>query len=143
LTEAIINYIALLGWNPKTTEEFFSMEELIERFELESVHKGGAVFDIERLKFFNSHYLKTLDLGYLFDKLSVYLSKYDKEFHGKILTFSRDYNLKVLNELRTRIKYFSEFKEFSSFFYFEPKIPSKELLINEKMKIISLEEVKK
>jgi glutamyl-tRNA synthetase len=143
LTEAIINYIALLGWNPKTTEEFFSMKELIERFELESVHKAWAVFDIERLKFFNSHYLRTLDLSYLFDKLSIYLSKYDKDFYDKISSFSREYNLKVLEELRTRIKYFSEFKGFSTFFYDEPKIPGEKLLVNEKMKIISLEESKK
>ncbi|MDR3151109.1 MAG: hypothetical protein LBU14_06130 [Candidatus Peribacteria bacterium] len=73
----------------------------------------------------------------------IYLSKYDKEFHDKISNFSKDYNLKVLEELRTRIKYFFEFKEFSSFFYFEPKIPSEKLLINEKMKIENIEMVKK
>jgi hypothetical protein len=95
------------------------------------------------LKFFNSHYLKTLDLSYLFDKLLIYLSKYDKELYDKISSFSRDYNLKILEELRTRIKYFSEFKEFSTFFYNEPKIPDEKLLVNEKMKIISLREAKK
>jgi glutamyl/glutaminyl-tRNA synthetase len=119
------------------------MKELIERFELENVHKAGAVFDIERLKFFNSHYLKTLDLSYLFDKLLIYLSKYDREFYDKILTFPKEYNFKILEELRTRIKYFAEFKEFSVFFYNEPKIPDEKLLVNEKMKIISLKEVQK
>jgi hypothetical protein len=95
------------------------------------------------LKFFNSHYLKTLNLSYLFDKLLIYLSKYDKEFYNKISSFPEKYNLKILGELRTRIKYFSEFKELSSFFYNEPKLPTKDLLVNEKMKIISVEDAKR
>jgi hypothetical protein len=82
-------------------------------------------------------------LKFVYDKLLVYLSKYDVEFLKKISSFPEKYNLKVLSELRTRIKYFSEFKELSSFFYNEPKIPTESLLINEKMKIFSLEDVKK
>ena len=92
LTESLLNYIALLGWNPKTTEEFFSLNELIERFDLKQVHKAWAVFDVERLKFFNAHYLKTLDLDYLYNKLKTYLSKYDKEFLEKIENFPEEYN---------------------------------------------------
>ena len=143
LTESIINYIALLGWNPKTTEEFFTIEELIERFDLNHVHKAGAVFDVDRLDFFNSHYLKILDIDYLYDKLINYLSNYDKEFHDLILSFPEEYNKKVFNELRTRIKHFSEFKQYTTFFYGESNIPSEELVINEKMKITDLVIVKK
>jgi hypothetical protein len=83
-----------------------------------------------------------LPLDFVYNKLLVYLSKYNKEFYGKILEFGEEYNLKVLDELRTRIRYFSEFEEFSSFFYFEPKLPNEKLLVNEKMKIISLEDAK-
>jgi hypothetical protein len=87
--------------------------------------------------------LKTLPLDFVYDKLLVYLSKYNKEFHQKILEFGKEYNLKVFDELRTRVRYFSEFEEFSNFFYFEPKLPNEKLLVNEKMKIISLEDAKK
>ena len=143
LTEALINYIALLWWNPKTTEEFFTMNELIERFDLNNVHKSGAIFDIDRLNFFNAHYLKNLDLNYIYDKLINYLSKYDLEYYNLILSFPVSYNKKILNELKTRMNFFSEFKIYTNFFYKDSIISSKELFINEKMKINSLDIVKK
>ncbi len=57
LKEAIINYLALLGWSPKNDEEFFSVEELIARFDISGLQKGAGVFDIEKLNWFNAHYL--------------------------------------------------------------------------------------
>lgn len=57
LPEALVNYLALLGWNPGGERELFSLQELAERFVIEEVHKGGAVFDIEKLKWFNREYL--------------------------------------------------------------------------------------
>lgn len=143
LTVALINYISLLWWNPKTTEEFFTMSELIDRFDLNNVHKAWAIFDVERLNFFNSHYLKTLDENYLFEKLAKYLSKYDIEFSRKLASFPDNYNKKIFSELKTRIRYFSEYKEFTNFFYAESKIPEKDMIINEKMKITDFDTVKK
>lgn len=58
LKEAIINYLALLGWNSKDEQEFFTVEELIQRFDISGFQKSGAVFDIEKLNWFNAHYLK-------------------------------------------------------------------------------------
>lgn len=58
LKEAIINYLALLGWNPGTDQELFSMDELIETFDLTKIQKSGAIFDLEKLKWFNREYLK-------------------------------------------------------------------------------------
>lgn len=60
LKEAIVNYLALLGWNPGTEEEVFSMEELIEHFNLGGIQKGGAIFDTEKLTWFNKEHLKRL-----------------------------------------------------------------------------------
>jgi len=119
------------------------MSELIERFDLKQVHKSGAVFDVERLNFFNSHYLKTLDTDYLYNKLTTYLSKYDSDFLNKINNFPEEYNKKILNELKTKIKKFDEFRDQAKVFYSEEiNIPSDELLLNQKMKIIDLEQVK-
>jgi glutamate--tRNA ligase len=82
------------------------MDELIKRFELKNIQRAGAYFDIERLDFFNSHYLKTLDSEYLYSKFREYLKKYDKEFDEKISSFDEEYNKKIFFELKTRIRYF-------------------------------------
>lgn len=57
LPEALINYLALLGWNPGTEQEIFSMDELIKAFDIGHVHKAGAIFDLEKLRWFNREYL--------------------------------------------------------------------------------------
>lgn len=143
LIEAIINYLALLGWNPKTTEEFFTMPELIERFDLAAVHKAWAFFDVERLDFFNAHYLKNMDSSELYEKLKKYLSIYDKDFLEKISTFSDKYNKKILSELSTKIKKFDELKDLTTYFYWENNFPTDELILNPKMKLENSEDVKK
>lgn len=135
LIEAIINYLALLGWNPKTTEEFFSIEELVERFDLKTVHKAWAFFDVERLDFFNTHYLKEMDISELYEKFKKYLLEYDKDFLETISKFNDEYNKKILSELNTRIKKFDELKELTTYFYFEAKLPKDELILNPKMKL--------
>lgn len=61
LPEAFVNYIALLGWNPGSDKEIFSMDELIKEFSLDNMHKGGAIFDIEKFNWMNGEYLKNLD----------------------------------------------------------------------------------
>lgn len=58
LKEAIINFIALLGWNPKSEREFFSLQELITEFDLKNVNKAGAVFETEKLDWFNGQYIR-------------------------------------------------------------------------------------
>lgn len=60
LPQAIVNYLALLGWNPGTDQEIFSMEELINAFDLEKIQKGGAIFDEEKLKWINSEHKKKI-----------------------------------------------------------------------------------
>jgi glutamyl-tRNA synthetase len=60
LKEALVNYLALLGWNPGTDQELFSLLELVEAFDFRGIQKGGAVFDIEKLKWFNREHLKNL-----------------------------------------------------------------------------------
>ncbi|UBM60629.1 glutamate--tRNA ligase [Marinilongibacter aquaticus] len=60
LPEAVVNFLALLGWNPGTEQELFSMEDLIEAFSLDRINKSGARFDIQKAKWFNQHYVKAL-----------------------------------------------------------------------------------
>ncbi len=60
LPEALVNYVALLGWNPGTEQEIFSMSELLKEFSFDKIHKAGAVFDVKKLDWMNSEYIKKL-----------------------------------------------------------------------------------
>ena len=65
LADALINFIALLGWNPKTNDELFSIDQLINQFNINNVQKAGAVFDIDKLNWMNAQYLKTTEVSQL------------------------------------------------------------------------------
>lgn len=142
LTEAIINYIALLGWNPKTTQEYFTLWELIERFKLSDVHRAGAIFEEERMQGFNAHYIKNYDTEKLWNKLETYLRRYDNEYLEKIISYPREFNIKVLTELQTRLKKLWDYKDLTFFFYESPAELDTALIVNKKMKVESLSDVK-
>lgn len=81
LKDAILNFIALLGWNPKTAEEIFSLPELVKRFDLGQVHKSAAVFDLEKLDWINGKYIRTLPISKVRELSEQYLCSlpgYDK-----------------------------------------------------------------
>lgn len=63
LTDAVINYVALLGWSPRGEQEIFSMDELAQVFELSGISKSPAIFDIEKLKYFNAEYIRAMSAG--------------------------------------------------------------------------------
>jgi glutamyl-tRNA synthetase len=88
--EALINFVALLGWNPGTEKEFFNMEELINEFFLERVGKAGAVFNIEKLNWMNANYIRQMDSNKRYHYLARFLEKAgydisDKEKTSKII----------------------------------------------------------
>lgn len=70
LPEALINFLALIGWNPGGDQEIFTMDELIEKFSLEQINKAGAIFDGEKLNWMNGEYLKKLDRSVVRDMIS-------------------------------------------------------------------------
>ncbi len=69
IREALVNYLALLGWATGTEEEVLSIDEIVERFDLTAVHKGGAVFDRERLEWLNGQWIRRLEPDELIDRL--------------------------------------------------------------------------
>jgi glutamyl-tRNA synthetase len=69
IKEALVNYLALLGWSTGTEEEILSLDELVDRFDLGAVHKGGAVFDRERLEWLNGQWIRRLSADDLIDRL--------------------------------------------------------------------------
>ena len=73
--EALINYLALLGWNPGGTQELFSLQELVGLFDIAKVHKAGAVFDVHKLLWFNHEYLKRLSDGEYKERLEAFVGE--------------------------------------------------------------------
>ncbi len=103
--EAILNYLAMLGWNPGTDQELFTLEELVKNFSIEGVHKAGAVFDIKKFEWFNKHYL---------DQLSTeeYLTYIKDTFPTKLTAlpqYNEDRFLKLLPTIRERVSTRAEF----------------------------------
>jgi len=75
LREALVNYLALLGWNPGTDQELFTIDELIKSFSIEDIQKGGAVFDTVKLDWFNREYIQKLPKEEFVEKVKEYLPK--------------------------------------------------------------------
>jgi glutamyl-tRNA synthetase len=73
IREALVNYLALLGWSTGTEEEVLSVDEIIERFDIDATHKGGAVFDRERLEWLNGQWIRRLDADDLIDRLRPFI----------------------------------------------------------------------
>jgi nondiscriminating glutamyl-tRNA synthetase len=114
LKEALLNFIAFLGWNPKTEKEIFSLEELIAEFDLKNVNKAGAVFDVNKLDWINGLYIRQMSIEDLTDALLPYwkesgidTEKYKKEYFEAITSLERE-RLKKLSEIGERTKYFFE-----------------------------------
>jgi len=116
LKEALINFVALLGWNPGDEQEFFTMEELINKFTLERVHKAGAVFNIEKLTWLNAEHLRSKPNDELLLMLKDEFAKSD--YKNKIL--DDDYLLLIIEAMKPRVSFVNEFITNCTYFYAEP-----------------------
>lgn len=115
LADAIINFLALLGWNDGSTQEIFSREELTNKFKLSRVQKSPAVFDINRLDWMNGEYVRNgLSEDQLIEKVSAFVPQAWLE--------DKDYFKKVLNLDRERIKRLDEAKYIMEIFFEAPKV---------------------
>lgn len=126
LPEAIINYIALLGWSPKSEEEKFSMDELIEKFSISGLSRSSSIFDEAKMKWLNGEYIKELpfdkfmELAYPFFEKSKIKGKYSYEKFGKLIQ-SR---IEILSEIPEKVDFIVDF------------VPAeKEMYLNKKFKI--------
>jgi glutamyl-tRNA synthetase len=114
LPEAFINLLAVLGWNDGTEQELFSMDELIEKFSIEKVHKAGAKFDFEKAKWFNQEWIKKLPV-------TNYQPRVKEIFEAKGITISDDaYFTKVLELVKERCSLLTDFYDQSIFFFKTP-----------------------
>jgi glutamyl-tRNA synthetase len=95
LPEAFINLLAVLGWNDGTEQEIFSLEELIEKFSIERVHKGGAKFDFEKAKWFNHEWIKKLDIDHYKQRVKAIfenngISNIDDRYLGEVMNLIKE-----------------------------------------------------
>lgn len=113
LAEALINFMAFLGWNPGTTKEIFSMGELVEEFLLERVQKGGAIFNLDRLDWLNGNYIRRMDTKELTEKIIPFLKganlisdgNIDKAYIEKIVKLEQG-RMKKLFDITQNVQFF-------------------------------------
>ena len=98
--EALVNYLALLGWATGTEEEVLSIDEIAERFDLQAVHKGGAVFDRDRLEWLNGQWIRRLEPDDLVDRLRPFVEA--DRAAGRIDVMPSDEELRALLPVITR-----------------------------------------
>jgi glutamyl-tRNA synthetase len=110
--EAMVNFLAFLGWNPGTEQELFSLGELTKAFELERVNKSGARFDPEKIKWFNHHYMQ--------EQSSEKLAAMYKSSRSELSDIDNGYIALVVDLIKERATFVSDFWELSSFFFVAP-----------------------
>jgi len=111
--EAVVNFLALLGWNDGTEKELFSLEELVQNFDLNRVHKAGAKFDPEKNKWFNHHYLM--------QQTDVNLAKaFAPILKEKGIAFEENKLITIISLIKERAHFVSEFWELSDYFFEAP-----------------------
>ncbi len=139
LPEAIINYIALLGWAPETEQEIYSLEELKKAFNVKRINTSGAIFDIDKLSWMNGMYLRNMPFEEYFKLVLPYIenavksTSYDKKEIAKIL----QPRVTTLMEIEEMVDFFDTYAEFSNEFYINKKMKT-----NEEVALKSLEAVK-
>ena len=113
LPEAVVNMLAFLGWNPGTEQEIFSLDELVNSFELERVHKAGAKFDPDKTKWYQHHYLQTMDEDVL-------IAQFEQVLKNKNVSSSLDLNT-IVPLLKERATFVSDLWDQGNFFFESPK----------------------
>jgi len=127
LPDAIVNFLAFLGWHPVGNEEILSLEELIDKFDLKRVQKGGAIFNIKRLDWFNAQYLKKIPFEELMDRVVDYIKNFSSA--PEILKkYNLDYIKKVVEIELPRMNKLSDLIDLSDFFFKKKIEYPKELL---------------
>lgn len=124
LTEAVVNFVALLGWSPADNQEIMSLEELVEKFDYHHMSKSPAVFDYTKLKWMNGEYIKKLDFDTFYEMAEPYIKE----------VVTKDYDLKKIAKMvQSRIEIFPDIKEHIDFFEELPEY-SVDMYTHKKMK---------
>ena len=116
LKEALVNFIALLGWNPGDDREIFSLAELEKEFSLEKVNKSGAIFNVEKLNWLNFQHLRNKPDNEVLDMLREHLTRTGMN----VSSFKDDYLKEVITAMRERVSFIKDYTEKSPYFFTPP-----------------------
>ncbi len=127
VSEAIVNYVALLGWCPEGTQEIFSLEELVEAFDYRHMSKSPAVFDIQKLKWMNSEYLKAMDFDRFYEMAEPYIKEViTKDIDLKKIAALVKTRIEIFPDIREHIDFFEELPEYDTSMYCHKKMKTNE-----------------
>ena len=127
VSEAIVNYVALLGWCPEGTQEIFSLEELVEAFDYRHMSKSPAVFDIQKLKWMNSEYLKAMDFDRFYEMAEPYIKEViTKDMDLKKIAALVKTRIEIFPDIREHIDFFEELPEYDTSMYCHKKMKTNE-----------------
>ena len=126
LTDAVLNYVALLGWNPKSEREIFNLDELIEVFDMAGISKSPAIFDIEKLRYFNSEYIRAMSpekfaaVAEPYIRQAVKNTAYDSASIAALL----QQRTEVLTDIPEKLDFFDELPEYDTELFVHKKSKS-------------------
>ena len=133
LPEAMLNFLAQLGWNDGTEQEIFSKEELIEKFSLDRVQKSGARFDEQRLIWLNGQWIRSIDLDDLYNRCEAFWGEESKNAE-------ESYKKQVLSLAQDRLKTLQDLPKLTNYFFTEPEIDEELINCNKQLRKLTEEE---
>lgn len=123
ITEAIVNYVALLGWSPSNNEEVFTLDELVKEFDYQHINKSPAVFDMVKLKWMNGEYIKKLDNETYYNMALPYVKEVvKKDMDQKKIADLVKSRIETFSDINELIDFFEEFPEYDISMYTHKKM---------------------
>lgn len=135
LPDALISFIATLGWNDGTEQEIFTRQELIDKFSLDRVGKSGAHFDGRRLNWVNGHFIRQMPLDELYEKVTDFWPTEAKNY-------DKNYKKSVLQIIQERLKFFTEIQKLTIFFFKDLPIDPKLISTHKQLKKLENSDLK-
>ena len=127
VSEAIVNYVALLGWCPQDNREIFSLPELVDAFDYHHMSKSPAVFDINKLKWMNGEYLKAMDFDKFYELAEPYIKKViTKDYDLKKIASLIKSRIEILPDIKDQIDFFEAVPEYDTAMYCHKKMKTNE-----------------
>jgi glutamyl-tRNA synthetase len=135
VTEAIVNFVSLLGWSPSEDREIFTLEELCKEFDYHRINKAPAVFDMVKLKWMNGEYLKAMDFDIFYEKAEPYIKEViKKDLDIKMIATLIKTRIEVFTDIVDHIDFFEEVPEYDTSMYTHKKMKTNEVTSLEVLK---------
>ena len=127
VAEAVVNFVALLGWSPENNQEIFSLDELVKEFNYKNISKSPAVFDMVKLKWMNGEYIKAMDFDKFYEMAEPYLKEViTKDYDLKKIASLIKSRIEILPDIKDQIDFFEAVPEYDTAMYCHKKMKTNE-----------------